>query len=292
LTFHDAVELFLVLAADHLGLPAQRRDPNFMDYWRILAPTSDFPAGVALSGQQGMDRLNRHRNALKHAGAMPGMGAVQDANRSVSSFFEDNTPRVFIDVEFSNIDMADVVPQADTRAMLRAASLADAAGDRVEAMALLWESFNHLFQERVGPPEWHSPYAFGPRVDRIGFFGIAAMFHQIANAIKGEHSSGIARTGQKLSKLIDDLSDAVPQMQYATRVMALGLDYSRYARFRMLTPAVFGAGNERSVSPEPGYAPNKEEYEFCVQFVITASLRMAELEAQSLTPSWRAEPGQ
>ena len=290
LTFHDAVELFLVLASDHLGVPPRGgRDPNFMEYWRILAPTNDFSDGVQLSSQHGMDRLNRHRNALKHAGAMPGMSAVQDAVRSVTSFFEDNTPRVFV-VEFSGIDMADVVPQADTQSKLKAASVAESAGDRVEAMALLGEAFNRLFHEQVKPFAWRGPYAFGPNVDRDGFFGgsVSEMFQQIANALRNNHSSGIASTGQKLSRRVEQLSEAVPQIQQAMRVMALGIDYSRYARFERLTPRVFGTGEHRRVSPEPGYAPNQEEYEYCMQFVITAALRMAELEAQSLTPSWRA----
>src|SRR5262249_22431412 len=71
LTFHDSVELFLVLAADHLGAQMPKGDPGFMDYWHILRPTEAFPTGVNLTGKGRMDRLNRNRNALKHAGALP-----------------------------------------------------------------------------------------------------------------------------------------------------------------------------------------------------------------------------
>jgi hypothetical protein len=185
--------------------------------------------------------------------------------------------------------MADVVPQADTRAKLKAANAAEAAGDRVEAMALLREAFDYPFYERVGP--WPSPYTFGPHVDRHPMFSgsIASAFQQIASAIRGNNSRSIANIGQKLGRSVDQLSEAVPQIQQAMRVMALGLDYSRYARFERLTPQVYGTGEHRSVHPGPGYAPDQEEYEYCVQFVISAALRMAELEAQSLTPSWRAE---
>jgi hypothetical protein len=56
LSFHDSVELFLVLAADHLGASLPRRDPNFLDYWQILRRTetsrlaSSFPARQAWIG--------------------------------------------------------------------------------------------------------------------------------------------------------------------------------------------------------------------------------------------------
>lgn len=206
LTFHDAVELFLVLAADHLGLPAQRRDPNFMDYWRILAPSDTFPDGVPLSGQLGMDRLNRHRNALKHAGAMPGRDAVQDALRSVMSFFEDNTPRVF-GAQFGGIDLADVVPQERTRASMKAAAAAEAAGNRSEAMALLADAFDHLLnQQKFGWP-----------------------------IVGGLSREEIAQVDDELGKHLCRVSRAVASMQTAMRVLALDIDYGRYSQFATLT---------------------------------------------------------
>ena len=39
----------------------------FMDYWKRLSP-DNLPGGVALSAQQGMERLNDLRNGLKHRG--------------------------------------------------------------------------------------------------------------------------------------------------------------------------------------------------------------------------------
>ena len=75
-----------------------------------------------------MDRLNRYRNALKHAGAFPGREAVEDALTVTASFFENNTPAVF-GVAFDTIDMTDIVPQDHARARLKAAAAAEAAGD-------------------------------------------------------------------------------------------------------------------------------------------------------------------
>jgi len=50
LTFHDSVELFLVLAADHVGAQMPQRDPSFLDYWHLLRPTDAFPSGVSQAG--------------------------------------------------------------------------------------------------------------------------------------------------------------------------------------------------------------------------------------------------
>lgn len=76
---------------DHLGTPLPRRDPNFLDYWRVLRRRDDFQAGVNLTGQLGMERLNRARNNLKHVGALPGREAVNYALSATKTFFEDNS---------------------------------------------------------------------------------------------------------------------------------------------------------------------------------------------------------
>ena len=92
---------------NHLGVPLPRRDPNFLDCWQVLRRRDDFQAGVNLTVQLGMDRLNRARNNLKHVGALPGREAVDYALCATKTFFEDNTKPVF-GVAFDAIDMADV----------------------------------------------------------------------------------------------------------------------------------------------------------------------------------------
>jgi hypothetical protein len=284
LMFHDSVELFLVLAADHLGASLPRRDPGFLDYWQILRRTDAFPAGVNLTGQPAMDRLNRYRNALKHAGALPGGDAVQEARITTTSFFEENTEAVF-GVAFDAIDMADVVPQEDVRALLKSAATAEEGGDRKEAMALLAEAFGKLFLPYAGSP--FTAYGFGQTVQDAPFsLGMEAALHTIASHVRGNHMGGVSRIGRKVDDSIAQLNRTVAAMQKGLRVLAIGIDYMRYTRFESLTPTVYGAGVHRSVHADFDYAPNREEYDFCVQFAISAALRIAELGANTVQPSW------
>ena len=109
LTFHDSTELFLILAADHLQAGPVARDSGLLQYWTVLRPRRGF-VGVELSGQHGIARLISVRNNFKHLGALPSAEDVDDARSSVTGFLEDDAPKVF-GLEFSGIDMADVVPQ-------------------------------------------------------------------------------------------------------------------------------------------------------------------------------------
>src|SRR5215469_14591006 len=74
LGLHDASELFLALAAEHLKA-SPHKNISFMDYWKLLDP-ANLPSGVKLSVSQGMNRLNALRVQLKHHGTMPSRAAI------------------------------------------------------------------------------------------------------------------------------------------------------------------------------------------------------------------------
>jgi hypothetical protein len=81
LTFHDAVELFLVLAGEHLGASLPEHT-SFMAYWAELHPRK-LAGGVELSARAPMSRLNRLRNGFKHAGSLAGAPAVEQSRADV-----------------------------------------------------------------------------------------------------------------------------------------------------------------------------------------------------------------
>ena len=86
LLLHDAIEAFLLLAAEHLGAAAPR---EFAGYWEALSP-SKLTGGVDLAVKQGMVRLNKVRVNLKHHGSTPagwlsGRAAVSRPNVIVTA---------------------------------------------------------------------------------------------------------------------------------------------------------------------------------------------------------------
>src|SRR6266702_4400608 len=138
LTLHDAVELFFVLAGEHLGASLPQHI-QFMAYWKELAPVK-LPNGLKLPAEQQMSRLNELRKALKHHGTLPSKAAVDQACADVRTFFEASSISVF-GVEFAAIDMAEVIPQPEVKAKVRAASATAAAGNTADAMGELAEAF-------------------------------------------------------------------------------------------------------------------------------------------------------
>jgi hypothetical protein len=94
------------------------------------------------------------------------------------------------------------------------------------------------------------------------------------------------RLGEKVDEQLDALTLAVSEIQAGMRVLAVGIDYARYDRFQRLVPSAFEYDGELQVLSQPFYNPTSEEYDYCVEFVITAALRIAEVNAHRTAPSW------
>lgn len=282
LTFHDVAEHFLILAAEHMAAGPVSREKDLTQYWSLLRSRRGF-RGVELSHQHGITRLISVRNDFKHAGRLPTADDIADARSAVTGLLEENVPKIF-DLELAAIDMTYVVPQQAAQDRLRAAAAAEASGDRVEAMAQLAEAFEELFRLYGGA---HGTYGFGNTVQKqTGFpigFEVAMM-----NLASGNFRNGLIDTGRKADGRLTELTNAVAAIQAGMRVLALGIDYSRYDRFERLTPQVWGQGEHRHVRRDADYSPTGEEYEYCVQFVVTVSLRIAEVETSATPVSWRA----
>jgi hypothetical protein len=283
LMFHDTAEQFLILAAEHLQASGVKR-VGLLQYWDLLKPRRDFN-GVELSGQHGISRLNSVRNDLKHLGAMPSQEDIDDARSAVAGFLDDNTPKVF-GVEFSEVGLADMVPQEEVRAKLKSAAAAEAAGERKEAMADLAKAVTGLLNDRLNHV-WESRYKFGQAVNFPYRGLVGPTVARLAVRLPRPHQQRAAKkAATELDGHLRALSEATSQMQRGLRVLALGIDYAQYVRFEQLTPLILSDGGARLSSMSLAWAPTREEYEDCVQFVITAALHLAELEARSAPPSW------
>jgi hypothetical protein len=278
LSIHDASELFLVLAAEKLGASLPRHVP-FMDYWKLLDPAK-LPGGVGLPARQRMDRLNELRNGLKHRGVMPSPDAVDQACSDVRSFLEDATPLLF-GLPFAGIDMAEVIPQADVRDLMKQATASAAAGNRNEAMGYLTGAFDKLLRPDRGQERQFG--TFGPTIrTRLRSHEVQAAFARMSD------KADVTGSRPQLAGQLADVIMAAQAMQAGMRIMALGIDYRQFDRFQQLTPrlAYFLGSQEPDIRYPAGYAPSAEEFDYCRQFVVTVALRMAELEVHTAKPSW------
>jgi hypothetical protein len=259
LSFHDAVEMFLLLSAEHLGVNLDR-NTTFDSYWTHIAAQG----GVQLPSRNAMRRMNNSRVNFKHHGSIPSATDLEQFRGDVTTFFTDATQAVFT-ADFTSIDMTDLVTQQDVLAKIRNAETHARQGDYAVALALLSDALNgllHDYADRKRTSSHTTPFSFGLE------HGFDTLF-----------TYQIREINAQLYESFQTITDAIGKMQRALRILAVGLDYRRYARFDMLVPQFVSFTDEhREAFSVPGLQIGDEEYQFCKLFVIEAAIHLAEMD--------------
>ncbi|MFE9743223.1 hypothetical protein [Streptomyces sp. NPDC006477] len=264
LSFHDAVEQFLRLAADHLEVSLSK-NVTFAGYWSEIQPHT--PGQAPLPSKAAMNRMNNLRVAFKHHGTFPSKTAIEQSRSDTVTFFTDAVLLVF-GIDFESVDMLNLVAHPQVATTLRAAQGHADKGNLPMAMAGLMIAFIELL-DHYGERDTYDnkqPFRFGPTI----------------TPIRSLTADPLAKA---LSKVLAPTSEAVGAMQTATRIIALGIDYSRYAQFEVLCPKVSPhyPGPQRQYGFHVTEAQNRSltraDFEFDRHFVIEAALQAARAEA-------------
>ncbi|MGW6841181.1 hypothetical protein [Streptomyces sp. NPDC054958] len=264
LSFQDAVEHFLLIAADHLkvNLPSSMQ---FLQYWERLNPS--MPVGQELPSKQALDRVNKIRVALKHYGTIPSTQAISQAKADVTTFFTDATQMIF-NVDFGTVDMVDLVAREETSKFLHEAHTHAVAGNVIPAMAGLVLAMEELLDYYTGDNQhrrhWPTnPFQFGPKLDRY------------------RDPTFPLDTARPELKQVERLTETVSRIQEAMQVMALGIDYAKYIQFRAISPAIgrYFAGPIRIHFSPAHRSLTLDDYRTSRLFVIESALRATRADA-------------
>ena len=266
LTMHDAVELFLQLASEHLNTGAEK--PTFVDYWDILNKRL---APKELEQRESMRRLNKARVALKHHGTFPSDLDIESFRANTTSFFQDNTPLVF-DIALDAVSLIEFVGPDLSRQQLKEAQDQIQKGDTLGALDNIALAFTGMivdYEDRKRSTFYTSPFYFGRNMTFL------SSFHM------GFSGSSLSRPERQLGEFIDNVKESLEAMQDAIKMLALGIDYRKYSKFKMLTPHVIAVESGHPVISrrfKDDEKPSQDDARFCLEFVIESALALAEFD--------------
>ena len=268
LTFHDAIELFLQLSCEHLNV--SKKGINFMEYWDLLNPRiAQISTGQELTQKESVRRLNDARVALKHHGTWPNRLDIEAHRATATSFLSENTAIIFA-IDFSSISLIEIVQDEKVRDDLKQAEeelkhgrIADALSQAAVAFRTLVDGYEDRGRDRFG----RSPF----------FFGESMTFLDGSSVV----GSGLGPL-QKLHDFVDHTAKSVEALQEALKILSLGIDYRRYARFQLLTPYVTpipgGPYHTHDRMAGSRGTPTADDVKFCIDFVIESALHLQEFE--------------
>jgi len=262
LTFHDAVELFLQLAAEYVNVKGRLKDIHFLEYWNLINNCLKKLGKAELTQIISMERLNKARVNFKHYGTPPSKSAITgDFKVSVTNFFEENTLLIF-DVKFAEISMLEIITYQRTRDDLKKAEKLlnqkklEASLDNV---ALAFQKLIDDYENKKKNKWGDSPFSVGPR----SYQHFSAFFM----GIKGD-----------LGKFIDWTRESLEAIQEIVRIIGFGIDYKKYAKFKLLTPYVLPLIGGKYSIQRKDRSPSVNDVNFCIDFVVESALTLQEFD--------------
>lgn len=260
LTMHDAVELFLQVASEHLNSGAPQ--PGFMDYWDLLNKKL---SPRELEQKESMRRLNKARVALKHHGTFPSNLDIEAFRASSTNFFQDNTPIVF-NLNLADVSLIEFVNPDSSRQKLKDAQVDTLNGDTLAALDKIALAFAEMIadyenRKRVGYQG--SPFYFGKNLTFLNRFHMGLDF------------------SDKIGDFVDSVKESIEAMQDAIKILALGLDYRKYSKYKQLTPNITRVLSGDWIFQRrfnENQKPTKEDTIFCINFVIESALALSEFD--------------
>lgn len=265
LKFHDSVELFLDLACDKFGIPANKTH-RFKDYWTELEKHLSQP----VSEKRSMERLNDARVSFKHHSNLPHATSIEKFRVNVTDFFEDNTPLIF-GIEFNKVSLAYLIQNSRIRAYLDEANKLIEGGKRGEALTKIAIAFAQIMED----------FTYSEKAMRYRelFF--------TKDPFPLYRSSSILNEDREFEQFIRSITASLDTLRQGMQVLSLGIEYPRYIKFRALTPFVtkmLGDTEYHLPLPTPytqDTLPSIETCRFCQEFVIASALRIEQFSFEA-----------
>jgi hypothetical protein len=254
LTFHDACEMFLQIAAEHNGVTFERF-PDLLEYWRLFEQQKKLQVTL----KPAMVRLNKARGNLKHGGLLPAYNDIEGFRATVTSFLKDNALQL-LGVNFDDVSLTSMIKADDVREPLERAQKALSDGglkSALEEAALAFTTSLRRFENR--PRASTRPYSLRSASTNI--------FEFVGRPIGDEFRD----IGLTLNRAVDVFSEAIT-------VVAYNLDFDSYLMFKTHAPVVMEfPGGRMEVQWTRQEPTDPDVVQRCLNFVIDTAIRLEAL---------------
>jgi hypothetical protein len=251
LLMHDASELVMLAAADHLQLGAKW---SFMEFWEKVKQTSRKEPGHKIP----MDQLNTLRVGFKHKGTLPHSQTVRDLTPRVEAFCEE-VSKDLLGLDFSELGLADLVSDDEVRKALQEAQQALKTGDRNKAFLDVRIAFDKLYK----------------LISR----DVALIEEPRSIDIpKGGLPSEVQRELAKLERGLEGFQAAIEDCAQTLNVLMFGIDPVKYRFFIANTPHVSWtvSGLHHAVLQRDYNNVPDEVFQKCFEFVVEVALNSSQ----------------
>ena len=255
LSFHDSVEMLLVLIAEK---KRKKKQEHFLDYWNVI---KDLPY------KEAMENLNNVRKMLKHHGIFPNKDEIDRCRIDAKVFLADCF-KCYFGFELDDLSLSSLIAFDSVKEDVDRAELLMKEGRNYECLEKCKTAFIKLLSVyESNNAEWkNSILDAGVKVGND--------FRKLAK----DNKDG-SRWFEQVTKTTNSIRDII-------KIAALGIDYKKYALFDHITPRVIEGCNatgtiyipEQKDSFEARKSVTSDDCQFCITFVVDCALKLQEFD--------------
>ena len=252
LHYHDALELTFDLILEDKGI-----DSNNLSFMQCFDKVNEWLISseqVEISLRPSLEKLKNRRVNLKHKGLFPSQRDIQESEFTSNTIFEELCKNIF-DLDVKDISLVFLIENERVKNHILEA-IEQYPDDQEGSMLNISLAFEFLLKDyETSKSEfpWRSPFFVGKS------FSFNSSFF-----LKIDSKNPVA-------KFVDDTKETIESMQKIIRILAFGLNYKKYIKFRLLIPE---SNYIDSKITKKTYEIKQSDFEFCINYIIESALNL------------------
>src|SRR5690606_34923321 len=194
---------------------------------------------------------------------------IEISRVNATDFFKQNTTTQF-GVDFDEISLFSLVQYEVIRQRLEEAQKALDENNIdvcIKTVAIAFYDLIHSYESSKSIYYGSSPFYFGKDMTFLSASSIG-IGHDRDDSV-----------GRKLGNFVDTIKNSMTEIQKAVKIMSFGIDYKKYAKFKLLTPNVKRTIEGKHIVELWGKKKwTKENCQYCIDFVLESSLKLQEFD--------------
>jgi hypothetical protein len=280
LLLHDALDMFMNLAAEKKGIKKSRNQKMFLMEFFDLIPELTLKTSV--------NKINKRRNTLKHDGIVPAKVEIEDTCSVAKYFFIENTEIIF-EKDFNEISIFDLITFDKVRELLKSANSFYKEENLVEAAEAIAKSYFHVsvINESLAKTVKKNPWYEGTDITLIknGKFFVKGVepLYEGQKFKESKTADGYVEITEGVAALHYDYQKAFSYIFQSLSIYESGLDYKKCIHFSSFMPVVYSYNTETKyykIGFRPDHPKNitKENILFAIDFVMEFALKIQEFK--------------
>ena len=257
LNYHDAIEFLFELILEEKGISSNKN--NFMECFdkinNIIEKDNKSPSLLRAS----LKKLKDIRGNLKHKCYFPSENDIQEAKYLTINLFNELCEKIY-SLNYDEINLVYLLNDSKTKDYLLQINKRDDDKRIITNLSLAFEYLLKDYENTKRTLYVKSPYQFLKRKPKT------------SHDLKLDNKDS-------MKKFVDELNDNLLSLEENMKILAFGINYNEYAKFRTIVPDVtwFMSG-EPMINFRGNETINENELNFCLNFIIESTLRLQQFD--------------